>query len=208
MDPQIDVYDITPEMAKECLSRNTHNRPLSSRQINLLARDMLAGKFLYTGDSIKFDRNNVLRDGQHRLHAIVQSGVTVRMTVVTGLDPETQDVMDTGRKRTAGNAFALAGIPNGNVLAAAARIALLFDAPIRGYGAAFTNSEILEYVEANPVGAAREPATCDTCGARCGTCSPETARSPEEELVAAEADLEAATDRYRTAIAATEGGAS
>jgi hypothetical protein len=60
---------------------------------------MLAGEYLLTHQPIAFDALGRLIDGQHRLAAVVQSGVTVQMWVITGADPETFGVVDTGLAR-------------------------------------------------------------------------------------------------------------
>ncbi|MEV5140331.1 hypothetical protein AB0K71_06020 [Streptomyces syringium] len=108
---------VTPEMAKELLKRNTHNRNLRERAVADYARDMAAGKWLMNGEAIKFAADGTLLDGQHRLHAVVAAGVPVMMLVVTGLDASTQETMDAGRRRNAADAFSLRGEVNATVLA-------------------------------------------------------------------------------------------
>jgi hypothetical protein len=107
---------ITPELAAAWLeNRNTHNRPLRDYRIAELARDMSAGRWHDTGEPIKFDYNDALLDGQHRLGAIVASGVTIEMLVIWGLQPETQDYMDIGLKRSVADSLRDAGRRGGMV---------------------------------------------------------------------------------------------
>jgi hypothetical protein len=107
-------------MAERMLGKNTHNRRLKERSISLYARDMAAGRWKLTGEALKFATDGSVLDGQNRLHAIIASGVTVPMFVIKGLQPDAQDVMDSGATRTASDMLGLNGFANTNVLAAAA----------------------------------------------------------------------------------------
>jgi hypothetical protein len=118
-EPKYEVINLTPELAKKWLGQNTHNRNLRQRVVNGYAADMAAGNWVEDGQSIKFSRTGVLLDGQHRLSAVAQSGVTVRMLVVSNLPESTQDVMDTGAKRVLGDVLKLRGESYSITLAAA-----------------------------------------------------------------------------------------
>lgn len=118
-EPQYEVVDITPELAKKWLAQNTHNRNLRQRVVNGYAADMLAGNWVEDGQSIKFSSTDTLLDGQHRLTAIAESAVTVRMLVVSNLPETTQDTMDTGAKRVLGDVLKLRGETYSITLAAA-----------------------------------------------------------------------------------------
>lgn len=98
--PQYSIEDIDPETAKGLLGGNTRNRNLRARVVDSYAADMKAGAWQENGESIKIATDGTLIDGQHRLHAVVDSGTTQRMLVVRGLPMETQDVVDTGAKRS------------------------------------------------------------------------------------------------------------
>jgi hypothetical protein len=66
---------VTPELAKQWLEANTHNRPLSEELVIAYMVDMLDGRWQYNGDAIRFDHTGRLIDGQHRLHACIEAGV-------------------------------------------------------------------------------------------------------------------------------------
>ncbi len=119
----IEIVTVTPETAQKWLSTNTeNNRKLSKTTVNRYANDMIRGKWLLTGEAIKFDTDGNLIDGQHRLQAVVASKKTVQMCVVKNLQPETMLVIDTGKSRSAGDALNIVG-HNGysNEMAALAR---------------------------------------------------------------------------------------
>lgn len=91
---------VTPEMAKKLLSeRNTKNyRKIDPNHIQELATEMRLGNWAYNGDSIKFDWDGYLMDGQHRLSAVVEYGKWVCFHIVEGLDPADVDKIDTATK--------------------------------------------------------------------------------------------------------------
>lgn len=123
-DPAVSVVAVTPETAGRWLERNAKNRKLSERDIAKYARDMAAGNWTITGESVKFDQDGKLLDGQHRLRAVIRSGVTVRLIVMRGIPTDAQKVMDTGRARTASDALSMGGASNTTMLAATAKLAL------------------------------------------------------------------------------------
>lgn len=146
--------DVTPEMAADMLRRNPVNRKLKPKSVDAYARDMAAGNWRQTCEPIKFTAGLLLLDGQHRLHAIVASGVTVRLLVAEGVEEAAQEVMDTGVKRSAADALGLYGeSKNQSLVAAIARLAI--NVEVGGFGSfavtrQVTNAEILSFVQANP----------------------------------------------------------
>lgn len=112
---------ITPKIAEKMLSSNTHNRPVYQLTVDCYARDMRLGLWRPNNQGIGFDINGVLIDGQHRLWAIIQSGVTLEMLVVTELPIESQLTVDTGKLRGVGDNLHLIGVDNGNLRSAIVR---------------------------------------------------------------------------------------
>jgi hypothetical protein len=147
--------DLTPELAEKFLAHNTANRSVRERHVETLARDMEAGNWKVTGDSIKFDRNNTLLDGQHRLHAVIRSGVTIRVLLILGLDPSARAVIDTNARRMARDAVGFTGFPKyPGQAAAVARIALAVDlglwrTALDQANPSFSNTEITDWVQAS-----------------------------------------------------------
>lgn len=91
----------TPAWAAEVLGTcNTRNRKLSAAW-NRLRSAIVRGAWKLNGECIVFDADGVLVDGQHRLHAIAQSGRAVPVLVVYGVDPESFATFDQGKKRSA-----------------------------------------------------------------------------------------------------------
>jgi hypothetical protein len=93
------LYNVTPELATFWLERNTRNRKLRQSVVNKYAADMRNGRWLVTGDAIAFDTHDAIVNGQHRLYAVFESGVTVQMHVAFNLDPDVVAVLDDHLKR-------------------------------------------------------------------------------------------------------------
>ena len=116
---------VTPKLAEQWLGRNDSNRNIRPTKLAQLVRDMQGGRFALTGDSIKFDLNGNLIDGQHRLTAVRDSGIPIEVLVVRGLVPSVRAVIDTGATRSASDALRIAGKHAGSrSMAAAIRILL------------------------------------------------------------------------------------
>jgi hypothetical protein len=95
------VVTITPEIAAKWLERNhKDNRPLNWRRIEAMANDMRSGNWKLTHQAIAFDGEGTLLDGQHRLNAVVQAGVPVKMLIVRNDAGEFHDPIDRGASRS------------------------------------------------------------------------------------------------------------
>lgn len=121
------VEQITPEVATEWLEKNLDNRPIRQSHVDALARDMANGNWMLTGEAIRFDVNGSLIDGQHRLWAVMQSGATIDSFVMRGLDPDAKFLIDTGVKRTLGDAFAIGKETHSALLAGIVNICWKYD---------------------------------------------------------------------------------
>jgi hypothetical protein len=126
------IERITPAIAMEILEKhNPRNRSISERTVQSYAMDMKENRWTLTHQGIALDENGDLLDGQHRLWAVVFSGVPTEFWVfrgapvkkdMNGVEIYTMDAIDRGRVRTTGQQMQLChGIKNGNVVAAALR---------------------------------------------------------------------------------------
>lgn len=103
------LVNVTPDMARQWLEYNTANRVITQTVLKHYTDEMRQGRWLDNGEAIKFAPGKLL-DGQHRLEAIVQSGQTITLSIECGLQPETQNTMDTGRHRTARDVLSIEGL--------------------------------------------------------------------------------------------------
>lgn len=166
------IQDITVAKAKAYLESNRAfergvegtNRPVSLRTVNNFAAEMLKGNWKFTHQGIGFGKKGDLKDGQHRLLAIVQAGeegategeitydanpkIKIRMLVTEGLDDDIFDKLDIGLQRSSAQILAIAGYNNQTKLAASGRLLYLFDNHDHKYWnrVKVTNQEILKII--------------------------------------------------------------
>jgi hypothetical protein len=147
---------ITPEIAKAMLELSNlagmKNRAISKKNILFLAQQMTAGRFAYNGEPIIIASNGAVLDGQHRLHAVVFSGITITTEVVEGVDPAAFATIDTGRARTGGDALSIAGVPNQTCVASIALKWIAYSSGRYHYNNSepkTSNTQLVEFVMEN-----------------------------------------------------------
>jgi len=83
------VEKITPSTAKEYLKANIRNprgQKLNMARVKQYAHDMVNGLWELNGEAIVFDKRGTLKNGAHRLAAIVLANITVETVVIRGVD--------------------------------------------------------------------------------------------------------------------------
>jgi hypothetical protein len=163
-----EMREITPAVAREWMERHRKavernritaggeardNRPVRWDDVAGYARDMKAGKWSRNGETVKIAWDDTIPDGQHRLYACMQAEVPFWCLVVTGVDPEAQDTIDTGIKRRLSDQLSIANEPNAAILAGVARWSLRWLHGARNAGASLyspTHAEMLEYLAITP----------------------------------------------------------
>jgi hypothetical protein len=116
--PSAAVETIGPDEAKEILGSNKFNRKVSARRVTRYAMMMTRQKFIFTGESIIIN-NEELLDGAHRLRAIIQAGVILPFVVVRGVDTEAFKYIDSGAGRNMADSLFILSLPNHRLYAAA-----------------------------------------------------------------------------------------
>lgn len=151
-DPQAEWRYITPDIAGEWLKLNTLNRPKKLQKIALYAADMKGGHWPVTGATISFGKSGRLLDGQNRLQAVIDSGATIRVLVVWGLDDDVFDVIDGGARRTASDVLVIEGYEGWAAAcgASAARIALNMISGKLPYALTYSPQNIRRFVNDQP----------------------------------------------------------
>lgn len=119
MNINITLQEVGPETAQKWLDNQGLNRNFKLRMVDAIARDIKDDNWRLTGDTVKFDSEGHLLDGQNRLLAIVRSGRTVWVAVARNVSPD--DVLiavDHGTPRTVGDALKMRGYADATNLAA------------------------------------------------------------------------------------------
>lgn len=141
---------MTPRLAKFILEEyNVENRPVSKINLQKLVKEMNDGHWAFNGDTIVFDYNGYLRNGQHRLHACIESNISFPVLVVSGLQPSSFMTMDIGRKRNGTDVLSIEGIKNAANASSAVKTIDAFKKGCYGMNVhtklgALTNSEIVD----------------------------------------------------------------
>jgi hypothetical protein len=103
------IMDVGPDLAAEWLEGNVHNRPIHQKRVDLYAADMKAGRWKLTHQGIAFDVNGILRDGQHRLWALLASGCTIRIPVTFNLSFDVIEEIDNVKARSVSDRMNISG---------------------------------------------------------------------------------------------------
>ncbi|MHB1403851.1 MAG: hypothetical protein ACYCWB_15770 [Thiobacillus sp.] len=150
--PSVSVVDITPEIARQWLERNIGNRPASPAHVAKLEKAIRAGKWKMTGDPIRFSKTRKLIDGQHRLQAILNSGMTVSCVVMHDLDDSIFDVLDSGKSRQKSDVlFVDLGLPveTCKMLASSVTWILDYEREQFGFPGKADKADIMEFIQNN-----------------------------------------------------------
>lgn len=97
---EIKLERITPTRAQKYLDANKGNRKLREGVVEKYEEDMKAGNWTECPVPITIYKNGDIADGQHRLWAIVESGITQDFFVCRGLAKEAGLNLDTGLGRS------------------------------------------------------------------------------------------------------------
>jgi hypothetical protein len=121
LDITVYLAEITPEVAKQWLQRKNLNRSIKLAQLNRIKRAIETSRWEINGETIIFDHEGRLLEGQHRLQAIVDTDKTVWTLLVRGINRERFKTMGQGSKRSAGDILGIQGVKNATNIAAALR---------------------------------------------------------------------------------------
>lgn len=151
---KIEILDVSPEMAARWLKANVCNRPIQSRNLQMIKDDMNNGRWFMAYDPVRFDQEGRLIDGQHRLTAIAETGLTFPMLVVFDLNHEVFQVLDTGRVRSGSDVLVIEGLgkQQARTLSTAATLAIRHEQTNNAWNTNLkvTNQDIVSYIRARP----------------------------------------------------------
>lgn len=119
---RIETKTVTPAFARELLRRNVdNNRNLRPTKVSQYARDIAAGDWPITGDTVKVDTDGRLIDGQHRLSAVVLADMPVEMLIAWDVDPAVMPLLDIGAARKFSDVLKMSGVKHRAATAAIVR---------------------------------------------------------------------------------------
>lgn len=114
-----ELRTITPAWAAKTLKdKNTDNRAMNIKHVAKLADEIKSGRWKVNGDTICINDDRLI-DGQHRLAAVVQTGITIQSFVIEGIPSDVFDTKDVGKRRSPGDTLSVRGEKNSYRLASA-----------------------------------------------------------------------------------------
>ena len=143
---------MTPEKAKELLDINVRNRSINQRLVNRIAGDISKGNWQVNGETIKVSSTNKLLDGQHRLSAIIKSGMPCHLWVVEGLDDNCHATIDSGLSRGAHHILQIENIQNASLLASTIALIKKIEKQNISNSKRASNIDILDNYKKDPEG--------------------------------------------------------
>jgi hypothetical protein len=146
---------VSPEDAKNWLENcNLDNRSINQHRVTAYVNDIVKGNWREdTGECIKFSKTGKLLDGQHRLLAILKSGISINLHIANNLEDSVFNVLDTGKPRGGMDAMKIAGVSAYAQLSATIqKYVILKNGGYRSdKGNALSNSELLKIYNLRPL---------------------------------------------------------
>ena len=90
---------VTPEVASQYLRANIVNRKLRPTVVKRYEEEMRQNSWTLTSDAIAFDEDGNLIQGQHRLNAVVKTGLAQVFWVARNMPNDSRQNLDSGSKR-------------------------------------------------------------------------------------------------------------
>jgi putative intracellular protease/amidase len=156
LDITTEFVTLTREVAWLWLdTTDVSNRGVQQQRVHKYARRMMTDKWSTTGETIKFDPDGNLLDGQHRIWAFLETQFEeMEFLVMRGVPRESQVHMDTGSSRTTADTLSMRGIPDGRLLSAAIKLVTQYEAGVTPGGGGWRfqpdNEDVLDAVALRP----------------------------------------------------------
>lgn len=153
-----EMVKVCPVMAQEWLDKNLaaqnegeiRNRKKRNNVEDKYYKEMMRGKWNeLNGETIKFDADGVLIDGQHRLSAQIRTGKTMWWFVAYNCCRDAFKTIDNGSNRKAPDMLSIHGEENCNTLAAALTLVAKYKdgTMVKGGKYAVNNQDIYDLIQ-------------------------------------------------------------
>ena len=132
---KVEIITLDKIKAESLLKGNENNRKKKRYLINDLVFQMKEGLWKENGEGIIVDKDGFLKDGQHRCMAVIEADYSYQCPLISGVDPDVMDTIDTGVNRSLSDILHLDGFLYHSEMAAMIRRIIAFDnGKIREYG--------------------------------------------------------------------------
>lgn len=113
-EPFSGLETLTVDRAEVLWAVNEENRNLSPACLADICRDIRNKAYRLNGETVVVSSGGLLNDGQHRVRAVIETGIPIRTFMVFGVDRDSRRTLDTGRARTTGNFISMEGGKHAN----------------------------------------------------------------------------------------------
>lgn len=141
---------ITPEVAKQLLENNHHNRKVSKGNTETIERALKSGEWKVSGQTIIVSITGILMDGQHRLKAVMNTGISMEHLVCRGVADDVFKVIDTGKNRSGADVLSIAKIDNHGKIANLIKFLDAYKNKHMTRATKFSNTQLLAMYETKP----------------------------------------------------------
>lgn len=129
---------MTPELASKLLEHNTRNRILHPHRVVALAAALSEGRFVPEASSpVVIGADHSVQNGQHRLAATVESGVSWQCILIEDAPEEARLFHDTGKPRSFADYLRQSGVRDPTNIAASTRLIWFYEEGMLETRAAF-----------------------------------------------------------------------
>lgn len=105
---RIEKVLITPNIARTMLENNSQNRNINKIRVKKYANDMKKGLWTENTDLICVNEQGVLKNGQHRLSAVIEADMSFKMNVAYDVPDDL--VIDKGKTRSIADSLLMSGM--------------------------------------------------------------------------------------------------
>ena len=150
-----EIVLLNPELAKRLLKKNVGNRDLKNRCYNSYINQMKNGSWKENGEPIIIDKNGIIKDGQHRLMAVIEANYSYHCPIISDVEPNVMDTIDTGTNRSLSDVLKFNGFIYNNEIATLIKSIKKYDLKLKNLGDSgddrltVTNSIGLDYALKN-----------------------------------------------------------
>lgn len=126
---------VTPAVAELCLRYNVSgetNRRLSKASVAACAKALRENRWRNTGEPVIFSDAQWLNDGQHRLRAIIETGIAAVVDLRFGVPRSAFSATNSGGKRSGADALTVVGAGGNSQVASVARLVLAYELGLPG----------------------------------------------------------------------------
>lgn len=144
---------MTPALANVLIDHNEGNRPIRLAKLAQYVDDIANDRWEFNGETIIISREGLMNNGQHRSHAVIETGIGIPVLFVFGVERESRKTVDTGANRGPHDQLSADGYAQPTTMAAISRTVLTFERN-EGKGFAYHNRvsgpDIYERAKSDP----------------------------------------------------------